>query len=435
VRQNAEAQRHFTRALKGLEQRLARKNATKPAKPAKEPRPSRPELPSLFYQTGSISIVDGKTITKVPDYPAAYWLKMGRYRRPAEYRRQLAFKDNVMPEEYAYAFTHDGKTYGPAACVLITYSAGEFFRPARSRHQQLSPARRRTRRLLAARMKLETRANFPPFSRVFSNSPSRHLPCVRPLFILASVAAFALPPAPPAKLDAAGIIQRSVEAGNRDFKMAPLFNYKQRERTGGVIRTSQVTMIDGSPYQRLLAVNGKPLDIQQAAQEEKKQQAAVQARKNESPSARKSRIAKYERDRTRDQFMMSQLSTAFNFTLMGQRKLRGYSVWALKAVPRPGYQPPNMEAQVLPGMQGEMWIDTKTYQWVKVTARVIRPVSIEGFLAQVEPGTEFEVEKSPVQPGIWQITHFSSVAQARVLHMFNHNEQDEITFFDFQPAK
>jgi hypothetical protein len=130
-RQNAQAQRHFTRALKALEQHLARKNAAKPAqppKPEKPPEPSRPELPSLFYQTGSISIVDGKTITKVPDYPAEYWLKMGRYHRPAEYCRQLAFEDNLMPEEYAYAFEHQGETYGPARCVFITYAADEFFR-------------------------------------------------------------------------------------------------------------------------------------------------------------------------------------------------------------------------------------------------------------------------------------------------------------------
>lgn len=266
-------------------------------------------------------------------------------------------------------------------------------------------------------------------------SPPKHLLRVRPLQTLVMIAVFALPSFPAKPPDVATIIQRSVEAGNRDFKMAPLFNYKQREKTGGVVRTSEVTMIEGSPYQRLLAIDGKPLDAQKAADEEKKQQTAIQQRKNESPSARKDRIDKYERDRTRDQLMMSQLSTAFNFTLIGQRKLRGFSVWALKAVPRPGYHPPNMQAQVLPGMQGEMWIDTKSYEWVKVTARVIRPVSIDGFLAQVQPGTEFEVEKSPVGGGVWQITHFSSSAHARVLHMFSHNEEDEITFFDFQPVK
>lgn len=51
---------------------------------------------------------------------------------------------------------------------------------------------------------------------------------------------------------------------------------------------------------------------------------------------------------------------------------------------------------MLRGMEGELWIDEATFQWVKVQARVIRPVSIEGFLARVEPGTRFELEKMPV---------------------------------------
>ncbi len=85
-------------------------------------------------------------------------------------------------------------------------------------------------------------------------------------------------------------------------------------------------------------------------------------------------------------------------------------------------------------MRGELWIDQKTYQWVKVTARVIRPVSIEGFLAQVQPGTEFEIEKAPVSAGIWQITHYSSHADAKVLFMFNHKQQGNVTYYDFEPA-
>jgi hypothetical protein len=34
--------------------------------------------------------------------------------------------------------------------------------------------------------------------------------------------------------------------------------------------------------------------------------------------------------------------------------------------------PKSRETKVLTGMQGTMWIDTKTYQWVKVTASVFR---------------------------------------------------------------
>jgi hypothetical protein len=83
-------------------------------------------------------------------------------------------------------------------------------------------------------------------------------------------------------------------------------------------------------------------------------------------------------------------------------------------------------------MQGELWIDQKSYQWVKVTAQVMEPVSIEGFLARVEPGTRFELEMSPVEGGTWQSTHFSMKSEAKVLGVFNHNSQQDSTYFDYQ---
>jgi hypothetical protein len=86
-------------------------------------------------------------------------------------------------------------------------------------------------------------------------------------------------------------------------------------------------------------------------------------------------------------------------------------------------------------MKGEMWIDRNTYEWVKVTAEVIRSVSIEGFLAEVEPGTRFEIEKTPVAPGIWQISHFSMQSKAKVLHFIDKDSAEEDWYYNFKPAK
>ena len=81
---------------------------------------------------------------------------------------------------------------------------------------------------------------------------------------------------------------------------------------------------------------------------------------------------------------MDQLTKALDFKLVGEQKLGSYKVYVLKATPHPGYEPPNYEAKVLTGMEGKLWIDEKTFQWVKVEATVLRPVSIGGVLAQVE---------------------------------------------------
>jgi hypothetical protein len=233
-------------------------------------------------------------------------------------------------------------------------------------------------------------------------------------------------------MDVQQIIQKSVEANQRDFDEEPHYTYKETDRSGASTKTYQVLMLDGSTYNRLMAVDGVPLSPQQNQDEERKLKQVEAQRRAESPSDRHKRIAKYQQDRRRDNEMMQQLTVAFTFKLIGERKVSGFKVYALRATPKPGYQPPNMASQVLPGMNGELWIDQQTYNWVKVTAKVIHPVSIEGFFAEVEPGTHFELEKRPVGGGIWMPTHFAMYSVAKVLFFFGHNTHENETFWDYQ---
>jgi hypothetical protein len=239
-----------------------------------------------------------------------------------------------------------------------------------------------------------------------------------------------------AEPDAKEIIQKSVQANQRDFEADPHYNYKERDLDRKGDRTFQVTMIEGSPYSRLIALNGQSLSADQEREEVAKEAQERKRRSSESTGDRQKRLRKYERDRERDHAMLSQLTKGFNFTLQGQRQIKGHSVWVLHATPRRGYTPPNRDSQVLTGMQGELWVDQKTFQWVRVSAQVVQPVSIEGFLARVEPGTHFELEKVPVGNGsYWGPSHFSQRANARIIGLFNHREHEDNTFWDYEPVK
>lgn len=238
-----------------------------------------------------------------------------------------------------------------------------------------------------------------------------------------------------AQSDAASIIKCSVEANNVDWQAAPQYDHLERDRQpDGSTKTYEVMMILGSEYQRLVAVNGKPLSTEEQARQQELLDEVIAQRKSESPAQRAQRIAKYEKDRKRDHMLMEQLTVAFNFNLLGERKLGPYEVYELQATPRQGYRPPNTETRVLTGMQGKLWIDKQTCQWVKVEAEVVHPVSIAGFLAQVQPGTRFELEKMPVEDGIWLPKHFSMKARAKVLFFFSHNSEDDETYFDYHKA-
>jgi hypothetical protein len=243
--------------------------------------------------------------------------------------------------------------------------------------------------------------------------------------------AHALPAVSPA-LPEETIVRNSVQANERDWQAAPAWSYTEtvKDRTGS--KTYDVAMIEGSPYRRLLKVNGVALSVKAQQREEQKFQAEAAKRRAQSRSARAKRIAAYEKDRSHDHVLMQQLTNAFTFQLVGQEKLSKRDVYHLRAVTRKGYKPPNMDSRVLTGMKGDLWIDTQSFQWVKARAEVINRVHMEGFLATVDPGTFFELEKLPVTPQIWLPSHFRVQSHSKILGVFSHQTYEDDTWSDYR---
>lgn len=233
--------------------------------------------------------------------------------------------------------------------------------------------------------------------------------------------------------DVQSIIQQSVAANQADWKAAAKYSWTEEDRADQGDRTYEVTMIDGSPWRRLIRVNGVPLSPADRQRETQKLEAVTRKRNSESPSARQERIATYEKERASDHLLMDQITKAFDFALTGSQTIGSRDVYVFRATPREGYNPPNKEARVLTGMEGQLWIDKQTFQWAKVTAQVIHPVSIIGFFARVEPGTDFELEKAPVTQGIWLPKHFAMKSSSRILSLFAHHTQEDETYSDYKP--
>lgn len=245
---------------------------------------------------------------------------------------------------------------------------------------------------------------------------------------LASGAAFAI------EAETNQIIQRSIAANEADWRAQPNYSYVDTStEDGGLAKTYQALMIDGSRYERLIAVDGKPLPPDQANQERQKLRETIEKRDHESPSQRADRIAKYEKERDQEHLMFQQMGRAFKFTYAGQEKVNGHDVYVFDAQPRPDYVPPNQKAKVLTGMRGRLWIDKISYHWVKVEAEVVQPVSISGFFAKVEPGTKFTLENQPVAGGVWLPARFKMQVQARILGLFGHNSSESDSFSQYRP--
>jgi hypothetical protein len=227
--------------------------------------------------------------------------------------------------------------------------------------------------------------------------------------------------------DADKIVERSVEVLKRDWAAQPRFDCSERDKDKNGIRTYEDIMLDGSQYQKLIALNDKPLDAHQQSEQQQKFQEAAAKRRSESKSQKRRRIARYEADRKRQGELIAELTKAFTFTLASTDKLDGRDVYLLNAEPRKGYRPPNFETRVLTGTRGKLWIERNSFQWVKVEVEVIHPVHIGG--------SRFELGKIPVSSDIWLPSHLAVKSRSKVVFIFSHQTDEDDTYFNYHPAQ
>jgi hypothetical protein len=243
---------------------------------------------------------------------------------------------------------------------------------------------------------------------------------------------FAAPP------DPQEIIRKSVAAIKSDWAETPKYSYLERDveskrHSPLMTKTYRVLMIDGSPYNLVTAIEDQPLSPEEKAAEQRKLQKEIEKRQKESERERQRRIAKYQKESDRDHEMLREMVDAFEFHLAGEAEVDGHACWVLDAEPRTEYEPSNHEGRVLKGMNGRLWIDKATDQWVKVHAEVVRPVTFYGFLAKVGPGTEFDLEQTPVADGVWLPKLFNVSVHASALGFLSENSTENETYRDYQP--
>ena len=239
------------------------------------------------------------------------------------------------------------------------------------------------------------------------------------------------------------IVSRSAAANTADWKAQPEYAYRERSETAKLasngeinsrqVKTYEVMMIEGSPYNRLISVNGEPLSAVQEQQEKRNLTREIKKRQSESPSDRENRIAKYRKDRAEERLLMQQMTSAFKFTLVGEQNVDGIACYVLDAKPDPDYKPPVEKARVLTGMEGRLYISKAGYHWVKVEARVISPVDFGFFIAKVSPGTKFELLQAPVGD-VWLPKQFSQSVNASVLGFYGVRSHEKDTFSEYHRA-
>jgi hypothetical protein len=242
--------------------------------------------------------------------------------------------------------------------------------------------------------------------------------------------------------DARHIVRRSVTASDENWKMARNYTFLQRteerhiDSDGRVkskeVKTYDVTLLEGSPYFRLLERDDHPLPAAEEKKEKAKLEKSIVDRMKEAPDQRRRRIEDYDKRRERQREAMREVAEAFDFTNIGQDVVDGREVWVMEASPRAGYQPRSRDAKILPHVHGKLWIDQRSYHWVKLEAEVIHPVSWGLFLVRLDPGARIRFEETRVNDEVWLPQHVSVAASARLGVFKKLRVQEDTTYKNFR---
>ena len=242
--------------------------------------------------------------------------------------------------------------------------------------------------------------------------------------------------------DAHEIVERSVKAGEENWKIARNYTFLERteerrlDSAGQVkskeVKTYDITLLEGSPYDRLVERDDHPLPPGEEKKEQEKLEKSIAERMKETPAERERRIADYEKRRKRQQETMHEVAEAFDFRIAGQDRVDGREMWIVDAKPRRGYHARSRDAKILPHVRGRLWIDQKTYDWVKLDAEVIDSLTWGLFLVRLDKGAHIAIDETRVNDEVWLPRWISITASARLGIFKQLRVQQETTYKNFR---
>lgn len=212
------------------------------------------------------------------------------------------------------------------------------------------------------------------------------------------------PSAIPAQELARRVVNHEVEASqgdNSNWSFERVTEKSGRKEAKAVIQTSE------GELDRLLAINGKPLDPSQRSKENTRIQALLR-----NPTEMKRRQDQRRKD---DQQMSRMLKLLPEALLFRYGRHQGESV-ELLFEPNPRFHPRSREARVLSTLTGEMWVDAKQERIEEIEGQLVKDVRFVGGIGgHLDKGGSFLVKHTQIAPGHWEVTQLNVRMQGKAL--------------------
>jgi len=214
-------------------------------------------------------------------------------------------------------------------------------------------------------------------------------------------------PAQEAAPDPLEIVRRSVDRDWTDFETRKNYTYQEHSefrqygRNGATAKvhseTNEMLILEGRPYERLIARDDEPLSPRNERREQAKLDKELAKRQHESPSQK----ARYQKERTDEREFIREIPDAFTFRLLKTDTVSNQPAWVIDAQPKAGYRAAHSRANDFAKVHATIWIEQATYHWVKVDADVLSTISVGFGLLRVAPGSRMHFEQTRVNDEIW----------------------------------
>ncbi|HEY1240108.1 MAG TPA: hypothetical protein VGF16_06100, partial [Bryobacteraceae bacterium] len=202
--------------------------------------------------------------------------------------------------------------------------------------------------------------------------------------------------------DAREIVRRAVDRDQQNRAEARDYTYLQRQevreldRAGQVksrrIETWDITLLEGSPYRRLVGRNDQPLSPEEKKGEDERLRLNNEQRRRETNEQRARRLAEWQRRLDRQHDAVKEVPDAFEFTRLADEQLSGRPVYRVDGTPKPGFKPKAQFAAILPKVKMRMWIDKADYEGAHVEMEVLDTISFGGFVLRLSKGSRMVID-------------------------------------------
>jgi hypothetical protein len=206
--------------------------------------------------------------------------------------------------------------------------------------------------------------------------------------------------------------------------------YKLRKQDEKGITTKEIVPTKDGDVARLIARDDKPLTPEQNKAELDRLSNLLA-----HPEIQEHRHKREQEDSGRADEMIKLLPDAFLYNYLDMTAGPNGPAYRLSFKPNPNFHPPDREAEVYHGMEGELWIDQGQERIVKLDAHLIDDVNFGwGILGKLYKGGSLTIEQKDVGHRHWEATLMRLNLTGMALMLKPLSFQTTETQTDFEPV-